>query len=1040
MTFDPTQYQATFCDEATEHVAVIEAALLRMESDPAGAVDEAFRSAHTIKGGADAIGFSGLAKFTHGLEESLDRFRDGSPVSRPTLDLLLEAADLLGRYLAACKAAAPPPAGTDDVLARLQAEFAVGRTAGTAPVSPTRPGGIRYLVKVTPQADALQCGLDPLRLIREVAALGTVAAVDVDAPLPPLDFVEPEWCYLSWTLFLDTDHPPAAIHEVFEFAREKIAVTVVHAPREDTRPDQPDGPDPAVGSRSIGGESLCGLRVRQVSMSLSGLAVNGHAANVPAGPAAPDPIALAVSLVEKGTLTAEQALEALNRRRLARPMLGGVAVQLGHLRADQLADILAGMESGQAFGVVAMRLGYLTEDVLAKLFMYQELSTPPLTEVLAASGLLAVARLDDELSAFRAEAAASPVAMSQFVEIPDPALPPPPDASLLDEYGPMIGEFCQEADEHLEAADRHLLTIDGDPTNAEALNAVYRGFHTIKGVSSMLGLGVVQVLAHEAENLLNLARDGKVLLKGKPLDLVFVSTDALKRQIRFIRKWAEDRGPMQEDPALGILLDDLRAVVGEAEPPTSRKPKAKPAAAPPPKVEVAPSPPVQPAPMAAAAPTEEPPPRPEPTAAKPDAPAGQRGGSQAAKETVRVDKDRLDKLINTIGELVIAQSMAQQEFDELNAGSGAQSLALPELSKISRDLQELSLSLRMVPLQGTFQKMARLVRDLSRKMDKPVELELHGEETELDKTVVDQLGDPLMHMVRNAVDHGLEGSVEQRLAAGKPAEGRVKLSAYHQGGSIYIRLADDGRGMDREKLIRKAVEKGIIAEGTRLTDTEAYNLIFAPGFSTAAAVTDVSGRGVGMDVVRRNVEALQGNILIETRLGYGTTFTIRLPLTLAIMDGLTVGLGDDVYVLPILSVVESFRPRPTEVHALAARGEAITVRGEVVPLLRLHQLLGRPARFTDPSQALVVLVEDQGKKHALLVDELLGQMQAVVKSLDANYRRVDGLAGATILGDGRVAMILDINGLTKLHTQRGGGHFARASHPLDSLAPFGVLA
>ncbi|AMV28043.1 Chemotaxis protein CheA [Gemmata sp. SH-PL17] len=387
---------------------------------------------------------------------------------------------------------------------------------------------------------------------------------------------------------------------------------------------------------------------------------------------------------------------------------------------------------------------------------------------------------------------------------------------------------------------------------------------------------------------------------------------------------------------------------------------------------------------------------------------------------MRVDKDRLDKLINTIGELVIAQSMAQQEFDELNAEAGVLSLALPELSKISRDLQELSLSLRMVPMQGTFQKMARLVRDLSRKMEKPVELELHGEETELDKTVVDQLGDPLMHMVRNAIDHGLEETSE-RAAVGKPTAGRVVLRAYHQGGSVFIELTDDGKGLDRERILKKALEKGIITEGQRLTDSEIYALIFEAGFSTAKAVTDVSGRGVGMDVVRRNVEALQGNILIRTQMGQGTTFTIRLPLTLAIMDGLVVGLGGEVYVLPLLSVVESFRPHPADMHRIAGRGEAVTVRGEVVPLLRLHEILGRPSEVTDPCRGLVVLVEDQGKKHAVLVDELLGQMQAVVKSLDANYKRVEGLAGATILGDGRVAMILDIHGLAQLHTQFGKG-------------------
>jgi len=875
MNFDPTQYRAIFCDEATEHVALLEGALLRLEADPAttaDAVDEAFRSAHTIKGGADAIGFPGLAQFTHGLEELLGRFRGRDAVPRPVLDLLLEGTDGVARYLVACKAGEPPPPDLEGLSVRFRSE---SERAVAAPAP-----AFRYAVSVTPAPDAFRCGLDPLRLLRELATLGTVSEVALTAEPPPLPDLDPEACYLAWSLVLETDRPPSAVGEVFEFAREKVRVTVT-----------PIAEEVPVSARPVGSELFGGTD---------------------------------------------------------RESLGD--------RPDAVA--------------------------------------------------------------------AAPVASaSVFVEVPDPPLPPPPDVSVLDDYGPMIGEFCQEADEHLEAADRNLLTIDADPTNAEALNAVYRGFHTIKGVSSMLGLSLVQMLAHEAESLLNLAREGKVVLSGKPLDLVFLSTDAMKRQIRGIRKLAEDRVPMPEDPGLGLLLADLRAV---AAPSSVAQPR--PASAPPPAAARA---------ETAVAPVESPPasPKVEPVVAKAD-PHARRDGGNASKETVRVDKDRLDKLINTIGELVIAQSMAQQEFDELNGGTGAMSLALPELSKISRDLQELSLSLRMVPLQGTFQKMARLVRDLSRKMDKPVELELHGEETELDKTVVDQLGDPLMHMVRNAVDHGLEDPAE-RVAAGKPATGHVTLKAYHQGGSVYIELSDDGKGMDRERLVRKAVEKGIVQEGQRLSDAEAYALIFAPGFSTAAAVTDVSGRGVGMDVVRRNVEALQGNILISTKLGSGTTFSIRLPLTLAIMDGLMVSLGEDVYVLPLLSVIESFRPRPADLHTIAARGEAVTVRGEVVPLLRLHQLLGRPARMTDPCQALVVLMEDQGKKHALLVDELLGQMQAVVKSLDSNYKRVDGLAGATILGDGRVAMILDIHGLTQLHTQTGGGVMVPAT-TTDDL--FGDLA
>ncbi len=595
-----------------------------------------------------------------------------------------------------------------------------------------------------------------------------------------------------------------------------------------------------------------------------------------------------------------------------------------------------------------------------------------------------------------------------------PGVISPPDSTVLEESGDMIADFSTEAEEHLEAIDRHLLTIDGEPTNAEAINAVYRGFHTIKGVSSMLGLGPIQTLAHEAENLLNLAREDKLVLRGKPLDLVFASTDALKRQILSLRAWLTNHRPLEVDPALPPLIASLRAVVaGEPEGPAA---PPMPAATPGPEE----------AAVAAAA----------EHAGSESTAAGHPHARVASgeKDTVRVDRNRLDKLINTIGELVIAQSMAQEEFEELTRRSGNHSRALPELSKISRDLQELSLSLRMVPLQGTFQKMARLVRDLSRKMDKPVEFEMHGEETELDKTVVDQLGDPLMHMVRNAVDHGLE-SPDERRAAGKAVEGLVSLRAYHQGGSVYIELTDDGKGLDRDRILRKAIEKGLVAENLRLTDPEVYALIFEPGFSTAKAVTDVSGRGVGMDVVRRNVQALQGSIHIRTQLGRGTTFTIRLPLTMAIMDGLMVGLGDDIYILPLLSVIESFRPRTSEFRTIVGRGEVVNVRGETVPLLRLYRLLGRSSRVEDPCLGIVVLVEDQGSKYALLCDELLGQMQAVVKSLDANYRRVEGLAGATILGDGRVAMILDVHGLTRLHSQSGGRNTPAFAGSLGSTSP-----
>ena len=396
---------------------------------------------------------------------------------------------------------------------------------------------------------------------------------------------------------------------------------------------------------------------------------------------------------------------------------------------------------------------------------------------------------------------------------------------------------------------------------------------------------------------------------------------------------------------------------------------------------------------------------------KQDQAAPPRKAASAQRESVRVNGERLDDMINQIGELVIGISMVEQEWASVHGG--AESAAIVQLSKIVRDLQEQSLSLRMVPIAATFQKMARIVRDLSSKLGKQISFEVSGEETELDKTVVDQIGDPLIHMIRNSADHGVE-LPEDRIAAGKPAEGKVKVQAYHQGGNIYIQLSDDGKGMDLERIRRKAVERGIVGEDDKLTQQEICDLVFHAGLSTAEKVTDVSGRGVGMDVVRRNIEELKGSVSLMSEPGVGTTVTVRLPLTLAILDGLLVRLGSEVYIVPLLSVVESFRPQPNEVKRLANNMEVVQVRGEVVPVIRLHSILNVAFTVTDPSKGLLVIVEDHDTKFALLVDDLLGQQQAVIKNLEANFRKVPGIAGATILGDGRVALILDIVGLKQL--------------------------
>ena len=391
------------------------------------------------------------------------------------------------------------------------------------------------------------------------------------------------------------------------------------------------------------------------------------------------------------------------------------------------------------------------------------------------------------------------------------------------------------------------------------------------------------------------------------------------------------------------------------------------------------------------------------------------------RESVRVNGERLDDMINQIGELVIGISMVEQEWSSMHGGM--ESAAITQLSKIVRDLQEQSLSLRMVPVAATFQKMARIVRDLSNRLGKQIHFKVTGEETELDKTVVDQIGDPLIHMIRNAVDHGIECPAD-RVAAGKPAEGEISVRAYHQGGNIYIELRDDGKGLDLESIRQKAIDRKVIHKDDKLSDQEICDLVFHAGLSTASAVSDVSGRGVGMDVVRRNIDELKGSVSLTSQPGQGTTVTIRLPLTLAILDGLLVQLGSEAYVIPLLSVVESFRPQRSEIKRLANNMEVVQVRGEVVPILRLHSILQMDAMdkaVQDPSEGLLVIVEDHEAKIALLVDDLLGQQQAVIKNLESNFRKVPGIAGATILGDGRVALIIDIVSLKGLTEKPNNG-------------------
>ena len=400
-----------------------------------------------------------------------------------------------------------------------------------------------------------------------------------------------------------------------------------------------------------------------------------------------------------------------------------------------------------------------------------------------------------------------------------------------------------------------------------------------------------------------------------------------------------------------------------------------------------------------------------------DVPVAARGAKPANDgASIRVGTEKIDALINLVGELVITQAMLTQQAAALDPVQNEKLLSgLGQLDRNTRLLQEAVMATRMLPMEAVFSRFPRLVRDLATKLGKQVRLVTVGEQTELDKSVIEKITDPLNHLVRNSLDHGLE-TTSDRIAAGKDVTGSITLKAAHQGGHIVIEVADDGRGLNRTKILAKALEKGVPCSDA-MSDAEVYQLIFAPGFSTADQVTDVSGRGVGMDVVKRNIQSLGGSVELSSTAGKGATVLIRLPLTLAILDGMSVGVENEIFILPLSSVVESLQPLPEQIKRVADAGTVVRVRNEYLPLVDLRDWFVLPGARREPHRAIVVIVEAEGRKVALQIDELVGQQQVVIKSLEANYRRVRGVSGATILGDGRVSLILDVAAVVRLFSQ-----------------------
>nr|WP_321399263.1 chemotaxis protein CheA [uncultured Desulfobacter sp.] len=579
----------------------------------------------------------------------------------------------------------------------------------------------------------------------------------------------------------------------------------------------------------------------------------------------------------------------------------------------------------------------------------------------------------------------------------------------------ILTDFISEAEDNLNSIEVSLIELEQDPANADIINDIFRPFHTIKGVSGFLSLDKINRLSHATENLLDSARSGDFTINHSATDAILESVDLLKQLIENAKVGLEN-GYRQDDSHIDveILRDKLKRLQisltkGEKEPLGEilvRKNDLK-------EEDIQDALEIQkkhpekkfgeiliedkkvaPAQVA--------------SALMEQATVKRRLDSQ-----VKVSTQKLDDLVDYAGELVIAQSMLRQQ----TMGNSALSQTVAQLGQIVNNMQNIAMSMRMIPIKATFMKMIRLVRDLSRKSGKQINLAMSGEETEIDRNVVDALYEPMVHMIRNACDHGIE-SVEERREKGKPEQGNIDLRAYHKGGNIVIEIEDDGKGLDRDKILKKAISTGLITGDEQMTDAQVFSLILSPGFSTANQITDISGRGVGMDVVKEGIERFRGHLNIESEKGAGSRFIISLPLTLAIIDGMLVRVDDERYVIPTIAIQKAFRPATGEHFTVEGKGEMVKDRGRLVPLIRLNEVYETSTHMKPVEQSLVVVVESKEERRALLIDELLGKDEYVIKNLGGNMDDIQGIAGGAILADGKVGLILDVHGIFSIVSKK----------------------
>jgi len=555
----------------------------------------------------------------------------------------------------------------------------------------------------------------------------------------------------------------------------------------------------------------------------------------------------------------------------------------------------------------------------------------------------------------------------------------------------LVEEFISDAREQLENIEHGTLALEKDAQDQEVIHSLFRAFHTLKGNAGFLDLTAISQLAHMLESLLDGARENRLQINSVIIEIILKSRDTLQHFIDEIEAQITGKKPRHviNIPTAALKMATKVILNGEAKSSGS---------------------PVDPPPM------DEEEPEHYLTDEKPAAKTKSKYQSGTALHAVKVATSKLDGLVDLAGELLIAQSLIVQSVSNPATSRHVISRNLDQLNRISKELQRTAMSMRMVPIRATLQKMHRLVRGIAAKQNKQVQLVLEGEETEVDRTIVEKIGDPLMHMVRNAVDHAIE-LPDRRAATGKHPTGTIRLRAYHKSGNIIIEVHDDGVGLNRARIMEKAIQNGLLKPDATPDDRELFSLILQPGFSTAAVVTAISGRGVGMDVVQKNIHALRGKIDIKSSPGQGTTFTIRLPLTLAIIDGLIIRVGGQRYILPTNSVRESFHPNTCKVTALPGGVEVVEIRKELIPLLRLREHFQVRENSAPAGRGILVVIESEGKKRCLLADELLGKQEVVIKNLGEVFKTNPMVSGGAILGDGCVGLILDASALVYLEPE-----------------------